>query len=85
MRTLQEFRDYINSSSSYPLDTTEIIESNGWVDEQHELYYICNDGENRLEFNSDMKAVIVPYKKPRKSVYDMCQKIKHIEQIISDI
>lgn len=81
IKTLENLRDYINSKQDYPLDVSEIIERNGWVDEQSELYYICNDGNNRLQFDSNMKAVIVEYKtNKRKSVYDKVQEIKKIEQ-----
>lgn len=57
--TLADLRDYINSKEDYPLDVNDIIAQNGWVDETSESYYICNDGTERLEFNSNMKAVIV--------------------------
>lgn len=53
VNTLEEFRDYINSSDDWDSSMDRIIEYNGWVDETGEEYGICNDGLQRLYFYSD--------------------------------
>lgn len=60
MKKLEEFRDYINSNEDWMMKANEIISANGWNDETGEKYGICNDSKNRLQFDSDMNAEIVP-------------------------
>lgn len=60
MKTLEELRDYINSNEDWMMEVNEVISANGWTDETGEQYGICNDGENRLQFDSYMNAEIVP-------------------------
>ena len=59
MKTLEQFRDEINQSDDFELSFFDTIEDNGWIDETAEPYGICNDGKKRLQFDSDMLAVIV--------------------------
>lgn len=53
VNTLEEFRDYINSSDDWDSSMDRIIDYNGWVDETGEEFGICNDGLQRLYFYSD--------------------------------
>lgn len=59
MKTLEELRDYINANEDWMPEVNEVIRSNGWIDETDEKYGICNNGKNRLEFDSNMNAEIV--------------------------
>lgn len=53
VNTLEEFRDYINSSDDWDSSMDRIIDYNDWGDETGEEFGICNDGLQRLYFYSD--------------------------------
>ena len=66
--TLDELADYINNycerEHDYPVfEVTEIIERNGWVDEQGDNEFdICHSDDERLTINeNDGQAEVVPY------------------------
>lgn len=59
INTLEDLRDIINTSDDWEIFLSRVIEYNGWIDETHEDYGICNDGIRRLYFypDSDNKLV----------------------------
>lgn len=62
MKTLEELRDFINSTEDWDLSVNDIIEKNGWTDETGEEYGICSDNKRRLYFRvegSDLVADII--------------------------
>lgn len=60
VKTLEEFRDLINSSEYWLFRFGEIIHDNGWIDHTGDVYGICEDENGRiLEFDSEAKAYII--------------------------
>lgn len=59
IKTLGQLQEFINQNEDWMLETNDVIEANGWVDETGTPFGICNDGKQRLLFNDDMKAVVV--------------------------
>lgn len=60
IKTLQELADYINSQEVYHTDTiTDIIEANGWIDDQHSEFDVCNDGKEKIIINEIGNAEVV--------------------------
>lgn len=57
--TLEELKDFINSHENWELIVNNIIEDNNWVDDCGKPYGICHDAKRKLEFNSNMEAVII--------------------------
>ena len=51
MKTLEELRDFINSTKEWDLSVNDIIEGNGWNDETGEDYGICSDAHTQIIFS----------------------------------
>lgn len=60
IKDLNSFADFINKSDEWKLIFNDIIYSNNWEDETGSDFGICNDGKNRLIFDSNMIAVVIP-------------------------
>lgn len=58
MKTLEELRDFINSTKEWDLSVNDIIEENGWNDETGEDYGICSDDTRRLYFRVENSNLI---------------------------
>ena len=60
IKTLDEFANIINEADEWKAEFNEIINANGWEDQTGEQWGICSDGKERLVFNDEAQAVIVP-------------------------
>ena len=58
--TLNQLADFINSKEDFPLEAFDIIKRNGWIDESHEEWRVCSSDTERIVFNDDTEAIVVP-------------------------
>ena len=58
--TLDQLADFINSKEDFPLEVYDIIKRNGWIDESHEEWRVCSSDTERIVFNDDAEAMVVP-------------------------
>ena len=60
--TLDQLADFINSKEDedFQLEANDIIKRNGWIDESHEEWRVCSSDTERIVFNDDAEAMVVP-------------------------
>ena len=58
--TLDQLADFINSKDDFPLELFDIIKRNGWTEESDNEWYVCSSDTERIVYNDDMVAVVVP-------------------------
>lgn len=58
IKTLDDFADVLNSCAAWTIEHFNIIRENGWNDNTHLPYGICDDGKNKLEFDEKGNAVV---------------------------
>lgn len=60
IKTFEDFADVINAENDWLPEFDEIIRNNGWIDQTGDEFGICSDGYDKLEFDCNGKAIIVP-------------------------
>ena len=58
--TLDQLADFINSKEDFPLEAFDIIKRNGWIDESYDLWGVCSSDTERIVFDDDANAMVVP-------------------------
>ena len=60
--TLDQLADFINSKEDedFQLEANDIIKRNGWIDESYDLWRVCSSDTERIVFNDDAEAMVVP-------------------------
>lgn len=58
--TLDQLAEYINSKEDYPLEASDIIKRNGWTEESDNEWYVCSSDTERIVFDDDGEAIVVP-------------------------
>ena len=59
VKTLSELVEFINSNEDYNLEVTDIIERNGWNDEQGETYGVCSYNNDKVVINEQGEAEVI--------------------------
>lgn len=58
IKTLEQFKLYLSNGDTFETSINDIILRNGWIDERYMDNGICRVGNQRLEYNVDLKPVI---------------------------
>lgn len=59
--TMSEFAELINEADEWKAEFAEIIEANGWVDDNtlDNIWGVCHNDLYRIEIREDGKAVVL--------------------------
>lgn len=58
--TLDQLAYFINSKEDFPIEAFDIIKRNGWIDESYDLWRVCSSDTERIVFNDDAEAIVIP-------------------------